>query len=77
VRVSGRGEASAAPATVAVEGGPARAVVAWAGPWPLEERWWDPATAHRRARLQVVCDDGGAHLLVLERGSWSVEATYD
>jgi protein ImuB len=77
VRVSGRGVASAAPASVAVEGGPARAVVAWAGPWPLEERWWDPAATRRRARLQVVCADGAAHLLVVEQGSWSIEATYD
>jgi protein ImuB len=77
VRVSGRGVVSAPPVALAVEGGPARAVVAWAGPWPVEERWWDPATTCRRARLQVVCEDGAAHLLVLEHGTWSVEATYD
>jgi protein ImuB len=77
VRVSGRGIVSAPPAAVAVEGGPARDVVAWAGPWPLEERWWDPTANRRRARLQVVCDDGCAHLVVLEQGAWSVEATYD
>jgi protein ImuB len=77
VRVSGRGFVSAAPVAMTVEGGPARPVVGWAGPWPLEERWWDPGTSRRRARLQVVCADGGAHLLVLEQGRWSVEATYD
>jgi protein ImuB len=77
VWVSGRGAISAPPAAVAVDGGPARAVVAWAGPWPLEERWWDPATSRRRARLQVVCAGGDAHLLVLEQGAWSIEATYD
>jgi hypothetical protein len=29
-------------------------VVAWAGPWPLEERWWDTRRARRAVRLQVV-----------------------
>ena len=53
------------------------AVTAWAGPWPCEERWWDPASARRRARAQVVLADGTAHLLTLESGRWSVEATYD
>ena len=52
-------------------------VEAWAGPWPCEERWWDPDAARRRARLQVVLDTGAAHLLVLERGCWTIEATYD
>jgi protein ImuB len=52
-------------------------VTGWAGPWPADERWWDPAAARRRARLQVLLDDGTAHLLVLERGRWRLEATYD
>lgn len=76
--VSGRGELSAPPALVVRAGRP-RAVTAWAGPWPADERWWDPATHRRRARLQVVLDaDTGdeAHLLVLEQGRWALEATY-
>ena len=44
VLVTGRGAISAAPATVQ-RGTETRhapeSVVAWAGPWPLEERWWD------------------------------------
>jgi len=27
--------------------------------------------------LQVLLDDGTAHLLILEQGQWSLEATYD
>lgn len=77
VRVSGRGELSAPPARMSVGGGPWVEVVAWAGPWPLEERWWDGATARRRARLQIVPADGPARLLVLEHGRWHVTATYD
>lgn len=77
VTVDGRGQASAAPAWVEIANRAARAVTAWAGPWPLDERWWDAADRRRRARFQVVTDAGTAHLLVLERGQWSVEATYD
>ena len=72
VRVSGRGLLIGTPARV---GG--REVIGWAGPWPSEERWWDPAASQRRARLQVVLAGGTAHLLSLERGCWSLEATYD
>lgn len=53
------------------------AIIAWAGPWPAEERFWDLAAHRRRARLQVELSDGTAHLLVLENGRWAIEATYD
>ena len=65
------------PPAMSVAGGPWAPVVGWAGPWPVDERWWDPAAARRRARFQVVTDDGTAHLLALEGGRWWVEATYD
>jgi protein ImuB len=72
VTVTGRGMASAPPAQVdGVE------VVAWAGPWPLLERWWDPAAARRQARFQVVTSDGQAHLLVVEGGRWWSTGHYD
>lgn len=77
VQVSGRGFVSAPPAKVSVDGGPWCDVVAWAGPWPLEERWWDAARGRRRARTQLVTSDGHARLVVLEAGQWHVEATYD
>ena len=53
------------------------AITSWAGPWPVDERWWDPERHSRRARFQVVTDDGIARLVVLERGRWSITATYD
>lgn len=78
IRVSGRGLPSAVPSQVSVEGGPWTPVEAWAGPWPADERWWDPdpKSRHRRARLQVALADGTAHLCILEKGAWSLEATY-
>jgi hypothetical protein len=29
-------------------------VIAWAGPWPVEERWWDSRRARRAVRLQLL-----------------------
>jgi protein ImuB len=77
VSVSGRGSASAEPAKISVDGGPWVEILAWAGPWPVDERWWDPHAHRRRARWQVLTADGTAHLLAVEGGRWSVEATYD
>lgn len=77
VVVSGRGELSAEPAQVRVDGGRWVPVAAWAGPWPVEERWWDPARHRRRARLQVLDAHGVARLLAIEGGRWWVEAVYD
>lgn len=74
VTVDGRCVISAAPAWLTGPGG-RRRVVSWAGPWPVDERWWD--RRRRYARLQVVTQDGAALLLVLESGRWWVEAEYD
>ena len=62
--------------TLAVAGHPPQEVVGWAGPWPLDERWWDPRRHRRLARLQVVTADGAAHLVLAEHRSWWVAATY-
>jgi protein ImuB len=77
VAVSGRAELSAPPARLDRAGRPSVAVAGWAGPWPAEERWWDPTRQRRRARLQVVDDAGRAHLLAAEAGRWWLEASYD
>jgi protein ImuB len=77
VTVTGRGVLGSTPARLTVGAGPAVEVVAWAGPWPAEERWWDQQSARRRARFQVCGADGTAHVVVLESGRWWVEATYD
>ena len=77
VTVGGRGEASASPWQMTDSAGHSRTVTAWAGPWPLDERWWRPSARRRQARFQLVLDDGSAHLCVLESGRWQLEATYD
>jgi protein ImuB len=94
VTVSGRGEAPAPPAYLWCDalpegGGP---VVAWAGPWPHDLRWW--ASHRRRAALwQVVVGTGSvperktgsvperetgvACLVAVTRGRAEVECIYD
>ena len=52
-------------------------VTAWAGPWPVDERWWDDAAHRRRSRWQVITANGTAHLLSQDGDRWAVEATYD
>ncbi|RIW48523.1 DNA polymerase Y family protein [Micromonospora endophytica] len=52
-------------------------IVGWAGPWPVDERWWVPAEARRQARFQVRLADGSALLLAVEQGRWLLEAIYD
>jgi len=92
IAVNGRGEASAAPrhlrcAALPNGGG---ALLAWAGPWPHDLRWWEadqpgpavPARGRRRHALwQVVVDDGSgsgvACLVAITRGRAEVEAVYD
>jgi protein ImuB len=77
VTVSGRGVVSAPPARISADGAPWLAVTAWAGPWPVTERWWHPHAARRRARFQLVTEDGTAWLVAVQEGSWLIEARYD
>ena len=76
VEVGGRGLVSSSPVWVVAGNRRRSEVEAWAGPWPLEERWWD-AGGRRRARLQVLTADGRCYLLAREKYRWWVEATYD
>jgi protein ImuB len=77
VRVSGRGDVSSEPAQLSIGNRAPQRIVAWSGPWPVDERWWDSANHRRQARLQVVTDDGVARLVTLEAGRWKLAAVYD
>lgn len=88
VSIDARGAISAVPERFAVgDGGSGAArrtdgfgavpVRAWAGPWPVVERWWDPSAAKRVHRFQIVDDDGCAWLLVRDGDGWWAEARYD
>lgn len=81
VTVDARHAMSGSPSVVCI-GARRYDVVAWAGPWPVEERWWDPRRARRMVRLQVLmrCASRGgpvvAAIAVLERGAWRLAALY-
>ncbi|MEU7754039.1 DNA polymerase Y family protein [Micromonospora sp. NPDC049171] len=77
VVISARLAVSAPPARLVVGTGRPAEIVGWVGPWPVDERWWAPAEARRRARFQVGLADGTALLLAVEAGQWLVEAIYD
>ncbi len=86
VRVSARGMVSGRPSTLLLltgddatgwRRGRPRPIVAWAGPWPIEERWWEPDGQRRLARFQVVTDDHDGYLVVAEHRRWWISARYD
>jgi protein ImuB len=77
VTIDERGRVSAAPAVIVSQTGTRRDLTAWAGPWPLEERWWDPAAARAVHRVQAVDASGCAWLLVRDAEGWWAEGRYD
>lgn len=76
VTVNGRGVLSAPLGELVLDGSSLK-IERWAGPWPLDERWWDHRRHRRRARFQVVTSDGVARLVSIEAGHWHLDATYD
>ncbi|GAA1755520.1 DNA polymerase Y family protein [Agromyces humatus] len=77
VAIDDRGAISTPPARFAVGGDGESPVRAWAGPWPVVERWWDAEHAKRVHRFQIVDHDGCAWLLVRDGDGWWAEARYD
>ena len=71
ISVDERGFVTAPPA--ALDG---RAITAWAGPWPIIERSWDPLRARRAHRFQLVDAHGSAWLAVFENDAWWLEGRY-
>ncbi|MEV6926972.1 DNA polymerase Y family protein [Dactylosporangium sp. NPDC051485] len=78
VRVGGRLELSAVPAKARI-GGEEHfvGIVGWAGPWPVDERWWAEGESWRVARFQLQLADDRAFSAVLRNGAWFMEALYD
>jgi protein ImuB len=77
VAVDGRGMLGSLPRRLRIRGRAWSAITAWAGPWLVDERWWDPAAHRHLVRLQATTDQGAAYLLRLAGGRWWVEAVYD
>ncbi|MCX6398155.1 MAG: DNA polymerase Y family protein [Propionibacteriales bacterium] len=56
-----------------------QAVDCWAGPWPVDEQWWEATGIGRGlvSRFQVVGVDGRAWLMRCDSSGWWTEAAYD
>jgi protein ImuB len=82
VRVTSRGMFSTDPARLTGAGRRDGTLRWWAGPWPVDERWWDPQSrgAGRTARAQVLLgdgEDGLALLLCYRQRRWYLEGAYE
>ncbi|MDT9592247.1 DNA polymerase Y family protein [Nocardioides zeae] len=79
VEVDERGWVSGEPTIVRTPDAGWLPIEAWAGPWPMDESWWeaDGSPTRRAARFQVVGVDGRAWLMACVDGAWWVEAGYD
>ena len=81
VRVTSRGMFSADPSRLIVHGSD-EPLCWWAGPWPVDERWWDnrPVAgqgASRTARAQVLLEGQRAFLLCYRQRRWYLEGSYE
>lgn len=75
VRVTARGMFTAEPASL--DGPSYRGELSWwAGPWPVDERWWDPERSGPCARAQVLVA-GTALLLFYRQCRWHLEGVYE
>lgn len=77
VAVTGRGAPTGTPALLRTAGGRWRHVTAWAGPWPVDERWWDTGAARRLSRFQMLTADQVGYLCAAAADRWWIEAVYD
>jgi protein ImuB len=86
VRVTARGLFTAEPVRLDGARSPYRGELSWwAGPWPVDERWWEPEPdqdqpgpprSGRVARAQVLVAET-ALLLCYRRGRWYLEGAYE
>ena len=82
VTISERGILSGPPARMGADGAQPVAIQHWAGPWPVDERWWSESATGLRARFQLVDLHGQAYLAVCavrpdQSPQWTLEARYD
>lgn len=83
VVVGDRGAVVRPPSRLGLRRDSSVAVMSWAGPWPADERWWDPKSAVRVVRMQVVDTQGRAYLVAGTMGvggadaQWCLEGIYD
>ena len=72
-----RGTLNGNPSQLSTDGRSLSGINGWAGPWPINERWWDADNARSAHRFQLIDENGSAWLFVLENHLWWIEARYD
>lgn len=92
VEVSGRGVVSAPPVSLMImrgdettgwRRGPRQEITAWAGPWPIDQHWWEPSRHRRLAQFQMLAgetrsgDGAEGYLVIAEHRRWWISACYD
>ncbi|RYG76829.1 DNA polymerase Y family protein [Yimella sp. RIT 621] len=77
VGVDSRGNLSRPPThwRPAHDRSPRRRIVAWNGPWPLRQHWWQKPLQVNR--FQIIDDASQAWLLIAAPNGWWIEARYD
>ncbi|AEF42450.1 DNA polymerase Y family protein [Hoyosella subflava] len=75
VLVTGRGILTAEPHTLMWDKDEC-SIEAWAGPWCVDENWWDAGSAQRAARLEILTENRGALLVKCTAGIWNVEGRW-
>jgi protein ImuB len=76
VVIGPRGVLSGEPSRLRAEGEGWLPISAWAGPWPVDDCWWEPGS-RKVARFQIVAADGRAWLVTCDGDRWVVDAAYD
>lgn len=82
VELTDRAVLTGVPYRVAVADAEAQPVIGWAGPWPVDERWWEPKPSGPCARIQAVVgsEERNSALLLRfrhqENPQWIVEGIY-
>jgi protein ImuB len=77
IRITSRGMFSADPVRLIARGRD-DLLRWWAGPWPVDERWWDPDLKRgRTARVQVLLESERALLLCYRQRRWYLEGSYE
>lgn len=80
IGVTGRHELTATPTHLQI-GKDNYEVMGIGGPWPVEERWWDPRRARRNVRVQLLVrhrhGETRLFLVMLENNEWKLVARYD
>jgi protein ImuB len=81
VFITARGAVPMPPAHFGIGEDRPVAITSWAGPWPVDERWWS-VDAVRVARFQLVDVHGRAYLVSCQMSDashpqWTLDALYD